>query len=906
MLNVGSVVAQIKATTDQFHAGVRDAKDQLTGLSSTAEKTSKALTNAGKTLSGVGTKLTKFVTLPLIAAGGATIKFASDAEETRSKFETVFGDMADDVNRWAEQLGRDVGRARTDIRGWSATLQDTFVPMGMAREQAADLSKGLVELAIDVASFNNVADSQVIENFTSAIVGNHQAVAKYGIIINETRLQQEALNRGLDPKNLTENEKAFLRYQIILASSGDAMGDARRTAASFANQMKALRAGVRNLAEDVGEMLLPTATKVVGWLREGADWFSRLNPGVRETAIRVAAVVAALGLLTLVLGKAMVIGGKVLGFVGKLNPQILAITAVLGLLYTAWKHNWGGLQDLTRQVVQRIEAFFGRARDALGVLAEVWQSILAGDLPGALGHLPGFVRSVFGDGVVGVFRSVVGYVESAAGAIGAIWGALVSTLGNVVAGLQEKILPIIVAVWEFLQDLFRSEGDGLGTVWATVWSGVAETVTTALRIVQEVVSWALGIVAAFWERNGQNILVGVKFAWKQIVLVIETAVNLVKNILGLVLAVITGDWARAWEYIKNLGAAAWKFIVQTFVNADVILFNIGKAIITGLWQGISSLHGWLTEKLTGFVQNVIVGPIKKLLRIGSPSKLMEEYGAAVSQGLANGITNRGVAVERAVEQVSKKSAFALQVLQAEFDLAVARMGDAAGESERLATRLFYQERQMTLTTERVQVLRQAYEDLRRSQGEAAEATQRLYLELLKEEKAQAELAQTIAEAQRAQQPERRSVDVDAIHRLRPDEVVYIRHQVATGGQISEAGLEAFREALEQEARAIAVRRGIDLGVAKAMAEANQLARAEGRVPEYHQGGLVTAPAGVKEVLARLVPGEIVMWPRQLAEALKSVQPAVATSAGPIYITVHAQDGTDAGQRIARELRRRGL
>ena len=43
-----------------------------------------------------------------------------------------------------------------------AGLQDTFVPLGIARDEAAELSKSLVTLAVDVASFNNTADADVI------------------------------------------------------------------------------------------------------------------------------------------------------------------------------------------------------------------------------------------------------------------------------------------------------------------------------------------------------------------------------------------------------------------------------------------------------------------------------------------------------------------------------------------------------------------------------------------------------------------------------------------------------------------------------------------------------------------------------------------------------------------------
>ena len=65
---------------------------------------------------------------------------ASDAEETANKFNVVFGDNAAEVRAWANTFGDAVGRATTDIMEFASVLQDTFVPLGFARSDAAALS----------------------------------------------------------------------------------------------------------------------------------------------------------------------------------------------------------------------------------------------------------------------------------------------------------------------------------------------------------------------------------------------------------------------------------------------------------------------------------------------------------------------------------------------------------------------------------------------------------------------------------------------------------------------------------------------------------------------------------------------------------------------------------------------
>ena len=109
------------------------------------------------------------------------VKVQSDAEEIANKFNVVFGSQAEIVRRWASSLGSEIGRSKQELEGMLSTLQDTFVPLGFTRESATKLSTEIAKLALDVASFNNKLDADVIRDFQSAIVGNHETVKKYGV-----------------------------------------------------------------------------------------------------------------------------------------------------------------------------------------------------------------------------------------------------------------------------------------------------------------------------------------------------------------------------------------------------------------------------------------------------------------------------------------------------------------------------------------------------------------------------------------------------------------------------------------------------------------------------------------------------------------------------------------------------
>ena len=262
-------------------------------------------------------RLLVMVGAPIAAIGALGIKSASDVEEMRSKFNVVFGAMADSTRAWAETTAKAVNRSKFDLEGYLAALQDTFVPMGIARDEATELSKSVVELAVDVGSFNNVASGDVIRDFQSALVGNTETVRKYGVVITENRMKQYALNTGIieSKREMTEQEKILARLNLLFSDTTDAQGDAILTADSFANQMQGLNAAIKEVQVEIGQALLPAITKmleVLPPLLQKITEFSSKHPTLIKFVAIAAAGITALGVALIAVG--MIIPGVVAGY----------------------------------------------------------------------------------------------------------------------------------------------------------------------------------------------------------------------------------------------------------------------------------------------------------------------------------------------------------------------------------------------------------------------------------------------------------------------------------------------------------------------------------------------------------------------------------------------------------------
>lgn len=262
----------------------------------------------GHAAASAGGALTRYVTVPLMLVGTGMVLAASNAEEMRSKFGVVFGEMEEDVRSWAETNSRAWRRSQVDLETFLAETQNMVVGMGATRAEGAELSKQMVQLTIDLASFNNVAEADAMKLLQSAMIGNHETAKSLGAVINENTLAMAMQEMGLGGnfKALDEVTKMQVRYQAILMQSTDALGDAERTSGSFANVIRGIKGTIKDLSVEFGDVLLPTVAKFGEIILRGAEWLRDLDDGTKIWIVRIGVAVGAVGPLLFVVGSLVI------------------------------------------------------------------------------------------------------------------------------------------------------------------------------------------------------------------------------------------------------------------------------------------------------------------------------------------------------------------------------------------------------------------------------------------------------------------------------------------------------------------------------------------------------------------------------------------------------------------------
>ncbi|MDX1388467.1 MAG: hypothetical protein R3344_04725, partial [Acidobacteriota bacterium] len=280
---VGNLRVLLSADSAEF---TRDIKRAERELLKTARKMER-----------VGDQLTRKVTLPLVALGAASVKMAADAAESASKFETVFGSAGAEMTAFIKDVQDIIPATRKELQDMTSGLQDLLVPMGVIPGEAVKMNQSFIRLAGDLASFNNFRITDVLNDLRSGIVGQSEPLLKYGIDVRAAAVKTKALELGLISagQEMTNAARAQAVLAIATEESAFALGDAERTAGSAANQMKFLVRDVKELATEVGNVLLPAVTDLLKWLNSVLRAMRDLDPMVLKLAVGFGIMAAAVG-----------------------------------------------------------------------------------------------------------------------------------------------------------------------------------------------------------------------------------------------------------------------------------------------------------------------------------------------------------------------------------------------------------------------------------------------------------------------------------------------------------------------------------------------------------------------------------------------------------------------------------
>ena len=212
----------IKVRVTKTGNGVQEATADLRQLQAQAGGVASGIKTA---FSSIGAT---FGALGLAGVGAAIVSFgrqsvmaASAASESINKMEVVFGGASDTINQFASGAVRNLGMSKQQATEAASTYGNLFTSMGVGKQAAADMSTGLVQLAADLGSFNNLGTDVMLEKIRAGMVGEVEPLRAVGMNLSAAAVQAKALAMGLANADGAISQSATLqaRYALMLDQS---------------------------------------------------------------------------------------------------------------------------------------------------------------------------------------------------------------------------------------------------------------------------------------------------------------------------------------------------------------------------------------------------------------------------------------------------------------------------------------------------------------------------------------------------------------------------------------------------------------------------------------------------------------------------------------------------------------
>jgi hypothetical protein len=267
------VAINIPIITSFVNTGVQAADKQL-----------KAFGTSAKTVAGaVGGLSLAFGTVQSVL--GPAIKAASNMEESLSKVNVVFGKGARDVEKFASSAAKNLGQSKQAVLEAAGVFGTFGKAAGLAGTDLAVFSNDFTALATDLASFNNTTPEEAVQAIGAALRGEAEPLRKYGVLLNDATLKQEAMTLGIyDGKGaLTSQQKILAAQSAIFKQTGDAQGDFMRTSDGLANSTRTLSATFKDLQAKFGAAFLEQAKTATANINFLAQAFNKLPAPVKDS-----------------------------------------------------------------------------------------------------------------------------------------------------------------------------------------------------------------------------------------------------------------------------------------------------------------------------------------------------------------------------------------------------------------------------------------------------------------------------------------------------------------------------------------------------------------------------------------------------------------------------------------------
>lgn len=627
------------ARSDVLNRSIEATQQKITLLSSQYDKASARLNELGEALSRAQQEFGQN------SAQAARAQNAyNNQARTVSELSRQINDANTDLNRFqrelrdtgdaADDMGRELRGSADEAGGFGSTLKNAIVGGGISGavqslignitqliDETTEYRKimGTLEVSSQAAGYTTEQTTQTFQRLYG-VLGDDQTAATATANLQALGLSQTQLTQLTDGAigawakygdsipidGLAEAINETVKVGTVTGTFADVLNWAGTSEDDFNAKLQA----AKDPAERANLVLQELANQ---GLMQSAEAWRNNNAALYEANIANNSLTDTMSQFAEILSPIVTTVKEGLNGV---------LQSVLGLVAVGQE---GGIGAVFEQITTSMSGFAQNLAENLPGLMAMGSEMLNSIISGVAAALPGIVTSAgqiitsFLQGLTAGFPSVI---QNGVEMLNNLANGIIQGISALVAQLPQIISAFINFISSALPQIVNAGVD----ILLNLVNGIINSIPQLVSQIPQIITALTSAIAS----NQPKILqAGIKILLKLAEGIIKAIPQLVAQLPQIISAIIDG------------------------LNALIQgIKDVGKNIVQGLWNGISSAAGWLKDKVAGWASGLI-NSIKSKFKIASPSKLMrDEIGVMIARGLGLGLKKGTPYVERMANRLS--------------------------------------------------------------------------------------------------------------------------------------------------------------------------------------------------------------------------------------------------------------
>jgi phage-related protein len=591
--------------SSQFNSGIEQASSKVGSLKG-------KMSEIGQGLKDVGTKMTAAGVAMVASVGGIVAKgaeWSASVESTQFLYNNLDKTVQKSISTNAKSA-KSLGMTEQQYKKNATTIATYYKNMGLAGEESAKLSQKTMTLSADLAAVADVPVDEALRDVKSALMGNYEAVDKYGVSLSANALENSEYVKSLGKKwnQLSENEKMMAAYNEITRQSSSAQGLAKQEASSFGMQMKLLKESIEETVGQLGSALLPILEPIVKKFQEVTEKVSewvKENPKLAQAILMVVGglglflavvgpLVAAVGLITMGIAGLSAVSWPVVGAVAAITAVIVGLVAAGIYLYTHW-------EEVKAKAI------------------EIWNAIKEG-VSNAVSALGDFISATW-DGIKAFLSTCWELIKSAANTV---WNGIKTVISTAINIIKTIITTVFNAIKLYITTVFNA----IKLVATTVWNAIKTVITTVVNGIKTIITTVFNAVKNTITTVFNTIKSLTTSVWNGIKTVINSACNTVKSTVSNVFNGLKNTVKNALDSVYNTAKGIWNKVTGIFTKPISAVVNFVKGGKAG--KAAKASYSMLNPKSIPQAQSYAA-----VSKNYSASEKMASYSRSNSAGINN-------------------------------------------------------------------------------------------------------------------------------------------------------------------------------------------------------------------------------------------------------------------------------